>query len=91
MLVVALVSLSRLLDGYFTSALSLEICAAFDAPRRESSVAPDKALAKRKEHVLRLVGLAGSIGTLSGAMLSSLMADGAADEGGGSENATAVT
>ena len=63
--VVLLVSTSRLLDGLFTSLLSLAICALLDGPAR----------AKRKEHVLRVVGLAGSIGTLLGALFSAALLD----------------
>ena len=62
-LVVALVSCSRFADGLFTSLLSLEICAALDGALR----------AKRKEHVLRVVGLAGSIGTLLGSVVASAL------------------
>ena len=59
--VALLVAASRFLDGFFTSLISLEICAAHGA---------GPMAAKRKEHVLRIVGIAGSLGTLAGTLVS---------------------
>ena len=64
-----LVGATRFLDGFFTSTLSMEICAAHDGPRR-ATFADDAACAKRKEHVLLLVGFAGAAGTLIGMLIS---------------------
>ena len=64
-----LVSLSRFVDGYFTSLLMMEICAAHDGPLR-AQFPSDAACARRKEHVLRLAGLAGNGGTLLGTLVS---------------------
>ena len=76
--VVGLVSVSRWIDGLFTSCLSMEICAAY----------PGEAL--RKEHVLRVTGLAGSIGTLLGSILASVLVDGIDDGRAASDGSSAV-
>ena len=59
--VVALVGSSRFLDGFFTSLLQMEICASHDGAALGQ---------ERKEHVLRMTGIGGSIGTLAGTLLS---------------------
>ena len=75
--VVLLVAASRLLDGMFTSLLSLEICETHDRPE----------LVRRKEHMLRVAGLAGSAGTLLGSVLAAKIVpddgDGNGEAGGG--------
>ena len=65
----ALVSLSRFVDGYFTSMMSIEICAAHDGPLKDTFTS-DLEASRRKEHVLRLAGLAGNGGTLLGTIVS---------------------
>ena len=59
--VALLVSASRFIDGLFGSLISLEICAAH--------VGTEHAM-ERKEHVLRVTGSAGSIGTLVGSIVA---------------------
>ena len=58
---VALVGSSRLLDGFFTSLIQMEICAGHDGAELPQ---------ERKEHVLRMTGIGGALGTLVGTMLS---------------------
>ena len=64
-----LVAISRFIDGYFTSVLSIEICAVHDGPLRSTFASAAEAT-RRKEHVLRLAGLAGNGGTLVGTIVS---------------------
>jgi hypothetical protein len=78
--VVLIVSASRFLDGFFTSLISLEICAAH-APAGQYL---------RKEHVLRVTGIAGSIGTLLGTLLSYALVRGMDEDASPMPNGTAI-
>ena len=76
-----LVSASRFLDGYFTSLLSMEICAAHEGPLHLSAFGSDGERSKRKEHMLRIAGLAGSGGTLLGTLVSFKMLEALVEAG----------